>query len=394
MKFVHVSDLHLGFQTYPREEQDLFKGITHVFDTAFKEGIKLVIIAGDIFDRRDPLPQIQKGFAGVVSKAVREGVNVFMITGNHEGAPFSERNIHLDVYSELDIPGVTVSKIPNIYRMCGLNIISLPYPFKRNLLSREEYREKSETEVLQTLNDKLLLIEGELLKDIDGSLPTLLVAHIPILEGKMNDYSYSRFDAEIPISVEAIDREPFSYIALGHYHKMQFITSRRFGHPFVYAGSLDRITFSEENDPKGFYVVDIDEKSKKASFDFRENCFARKFYTIEVRSMEDIRNADMERAKTSITRIAVFEDIEDESKLEALARDLSEVSLAFTGILDRRERKRTFISSGYDLSISPDEAIQKYLDNNDEPFVKENYEEILKEAKDILSEIRDEEKAE
>lgn len=393
MRFLHISDLHLGFQTNAKEvNYDPFKSINFAFEYAINEGIKLILIPGDVFDRRDPPPFIQKGFASILSKAVKEGIEIFLITGNHEGSPFLERTIHLDVYRELEIPGVTISKTPNIFKIHGLNIISLPYPFKRNLLAKDEYRDKGEDEVLEILNRKLLNMESELLKKADLNLPTVLVAHLPILEGKMNEDTYSRFDTDSPIPIEELDREQFSYVALGHYHKMQVMISRKYGHPFVYSGSLERINFSEENDEKGFYDVEIDEKTRTSSFSFIRNPFARKFYTIEIHKMEDIERVDFEKAKESITRIVLFEDLENEQELKTLISKINETALAFTGILDKRERKSNFISSSFQLTISPKEAIEKYLKNKDDLFIKENMSKVLETAMDILREIQSEDK--
>lgn len=389
MKFLHVSDMHLGFQTYREEvNYDYFSSASYVFSYAKDKGIKLVVISGDVFDRRDPSSQIQKGFASILSRAVRDGIEVFIVTGNHEGAPFFERSIHLDVYRELEIPGVEISKIPEVCKTNGLNIVSIPYPFKRNLLVKEEYRDKSEIEVLQILNDKLLHILDDLLGKIDKTFPTILAAHLPLTEGKMNEGIYSRFDTDMPISVEELDRESFSYAAMGHYHKMQILMSRKFNHPFVYAGSLDRITFSEELDDKGFFVVEVDEKTHKASFEFKQNPFTRSFYTVEVKTDQDVLSADLEKAAKSITRVVLINDLSDERLLQDLTKKLKEVSLAFAGVVDKREMKSTSLTSTFKLAISPQEAIVKYLNIRDDEYVKSNKQKITETALKIISEVQ------
>lgn len=390
MKFIHLSDLHLGFQEEGRELIDPFKSVSYAFDYARENEIKLMVISGDIFDRRDPPSKIQKGFASILAKAIQDGIKVFIITGNHEGAPFSERSIHLDVYKELELPNVIISKKPDLYEIDGIYFISLPYPFKRNLLAKEEYKEKTESEILQILNEKLLSIKNELLKNLPNKNPIVLVAHLPVTEGKMNEAVYSRFDTDLPISVEELDDEKISYTALGHYHKYQVITSRKFGHPFVYAGSLDRITFSEENDEKGFVEVEIDKKTNNTSFRFVKNPFARKYYTIAVRSDKDIEEVDFKKVKESITRIVLMNDLENEDSLKSLAKKIEAESLSFLGIIDKRERKTNFISSSLTLNISPKEAIEKYLKNKDDPFIKENLDKIIEGAIEIIKEVTDE----
>jgi len=47
----------------------------------------------------------------------------------------------------------------------------------------------------------------------------------------------------------------FDYIALGHIHRHQVLSQNP---PVVYSGSLERLDFSEEEDDKGFYLVEIE----------------------------------------------------------------------------------------------------------------------------------------
>jgi len=74
----------------------------------------------------------------------------------------------------------------------------------------------------------------------------------------------------------------FDYIALGHLHKHQVLSEHP---PVVYAGSLERVDFSEENDEKGFYVVDVEPSSVTAerhvSYEFHP-VSGRRFLTINI----------------------------------------------------------------------------------------------------------------
>jgi exonuclease SbcD len=58
-------------------------------------------------------------------------------------------------------------------------------------------------------------------------------------------------DVKIPLGLVADDR--WDYVALGHIHKHQNLTDNRDdAPPVVYSGSIERIDFGEESDPKGF----------------------------------------------------------------------------------------------------------------------------------------------
>jgi exonuclease SbcD len=60
---------------------------------------------------------------------------------------------------------------------------------------------------------------------------------------------------EHALPVSNVANPAFDYIALGHIHKGQVLSTSP---PAVYAGSLERIDFGDEADEKGFYVVDIE----------------------------------------------------------------------------------------------------------------------------------------
>ena len=387
MRLLHTGDLHLGFEVYREEDYDYFKPLRYSVDYALEKNIDLFVIAGDIFDRRDPSAFIQMGFAKEIKRLIDKGIEVLVITGNHDGSPNPERNIHLDIYKELELSGVRVSKKMELFNIKGLNIITIPYPFKRNLFAKDEYREKTEGEIAIIMNDKTTQGIDFLLENADKNLPTILVAHLPLLEGTVGEEVYSSFTVDAPVSVEALDRKDFCYIAMGHFHKRQVLTSRRFDHSFVYSGSIDRISFGEEAEEKGFFEVEIDENSKASSFEFVKNPYARSFYSITLREDKDLEDIDREKVKSSITRVIVYNDFSDESHFKNVIDEVKNNALVFVGIEDRRVVNDSIIRTTFKISISPKEAIEKYLNLKNDQFVNENKDKILDEALRILSEV-------
>ena len=78
----------------------------------------------------------------------------------------------------------------------------------------------------------------------------------------------------------------FDYVGLGHVHKHQVISDSP---PLVYAGSPERLDFSEEEDDKGFYVVDINNSPsgiRSVEYAFHP-VNARRFVTIEATVAQD-----------------------------------------------------------------------------------------------------------
>jgi exonuclease SbcD len=92
----------------------------------------------------------------------------------------------------------------------------------------------------------------------------------------------------------------FDYVALGHIHKQQVLCDDP---PVVYAGSPERLDFSEEADEKGFYVVDIQPsdgpRRRRVAFSFHR-VDARRFLTIEAVVPAD----DLDPTTTVLAEIA------------------------------------------------------------------------------------------
>jgi exonuclease SbcD len=383
MRFFHLADLHIGFPLKNGENNFNFQNtLDFVIEKAKEYKVDLVVIAGDVFHKRDPEVRDEKLFARFVNALAESNIEILIVTGNHEGAPFRERSIHLDLYNELPLKFIHISKTPEVITIKGVNFITLPYPFKTNILSKEEYRDKSEDEVLNILNRRLLSIVDELISEVNGE-KNILVAHMPVSEGVIGFEQYINFSKELPLSIEELDRSNIIYYALGHLHKNQILKSRKYEHTFAYPGSLDRLDFGEENDPKGFFFVEVEDSLK--AIEFIENPFARKFYTIQIENDSSFDNINFEKIKDSIVRVVVKGNLEDEGKLRTLIDKLKNSAYVFTQVIDERDTGAVVLSSVSE--VDPMKAIEEYLDKSKDARLKKLRERILEEARNILGEL-------
>jgi len=383
MRFFHLADLHIGFPLKNGENNFNFQNtLDFVIEKAKEYKVDLVVIAGDVFHKRDPEVRDEKLFARFVNALAESNIEILIVTGNHEGAPFRERSIHLDLYNELPLKFIHISKMPEVISIKGVNFITLPYPFKTNILSKEEYRDKSEDEVLNILNRRLLSIVDELISEVNSE-KNILVAHMPVSEGVIGFEQYINFSKELPLSIEELDRSNIIYYALGHLHKNQIIKSRKYEHTFAYPGSLDRLDFGEENDPKGFFFVEVEDSLK--AIEFIENPFARKFYTIQIENDSSFDNINFEKIKDSIVRVVVKGNLEDEGKLRTLIDKLKNSAYVFTQVIDERDTGAVVLSSVSE--VDPMKAIEEYLDKSKDARLKKLRERILEEARNILGEL-------
>ncbi len=390
MKIIHTADLHLGFSTYPKENtEQKFASIDFLENYALKSKADIVLIAGDLFDRRDPPSFIQERFAIFVRNLTEKGIGIFILTGNHEGPPNKERRIHLDIYSALEIPNVIIARKPGLYRMKGINIVAIPYPYKKNLLSKDKYEIESEEEAVRLMNEIILNSIRKYLGEISDENPAVLTMHIGVSEGKVGSEQYMALTPELPISVSDLDFKRVSYIAMGHLHEMQMLSTPRNNIPVVYPGSLERLNFGEEKSRKGFFEIEFFKGSDAPLIEFVENPFARSFYTIELGEDKDVGCVDWNRAKGSITRIKLLGDFENEEILKSFITKLKKESYVFTGVVDSRKENDESAFNITQKAIDPKEAIEKYLSekakNNE--FIRNKKEKIIEVSGEILREV-------
>lgn len=91
MTFLHCADLHLGRRPvgglgeYSRKRyEDFFRGFDRIIDTALSEQVKLILIAGDLFDRRELGPQILEESVKRLRRIREAGIEVLVTEGNHD----------------------------------------------------------------------------------------------------------------------------------------------------------------------------------------------------------------------------------------------------------------------------------------------------------------------
>jgi exonuclease SbcD len=176
-------------------------------------------------------------------------------------------------------------------------------------------------------------------------------------------------DPALPLS--SVASPAFDYVALGHIHRNQVLSHYP---PVVYSGSLQRINFSDEEDTKGFYVVDIEpEKSRgeRIAFNFHPSK-ARRFLTIRV----NVSHNDPDPTATILKSIARQErDIKDaivrvqiniaehldglvqEQEIHRALGEAQHVSIA----KDVERERRTRLGDRSAEAMSPTEALKVYL---------------------------------
>ncbi|GIV57333.1 MAG: nuclease SbcCD subunit D [Rhodothermaceae bacterium] len=387
MKILHTADIHLGSNTYGRIDPetglntrllDFKRSFDFMVERALEEDIDLFLFCGDAYRTADPTPTQQRTFAECLRPVAERGIPIVMIVGNHDHPVAFGKASALDIFSFLQ-GEVHVIRQPDrrtIQTKSGpVQLLALPWPIRSMLLSREEHRKKSPAEIRAFIEEKYLEYLDLMTTDLDPAVPTVLAAHLTVQGAELaGSERTSLIEHEPKFTAGQLARPGIDYVALGHIHRPQ---DRNEGHhpPVVYCGSIERISFKEWEDRKGFVLVDIETtpEGKRTTYRFVETP-ARPFVHVHVDARgatdptEHILAALARHDLTdAIVRVRYHID-EDQTALvdiprirEALRQ--AHVIAAIERTVDPAERQRRTVVT---RESSLEEAMRRYIDQHED----------------------------
>lgn len=247
MKFLHLSDLHLGknlngFSLY----QDQAYILHQVVQIAQNEQIEAVIIAGDIFDKSVPNSQAIQLFDEFLTSWAELNLPVFIISGNHDNAQrvafganlFKQNNIFISPVYNGNISPITLED-----NFGKINFYLLP--FLKPTTVRNFFPDEEITSYNQAIEVALKNIS------LNTNERNILIAHQFVTGAYICD------SEDIVVGgIDNIDAnlfQDFDYVALGHLHTPQTILRKS----IRYCGTLLKYSFSEINQEKSLTIVDF-----------------------------------------------------------------------------------------------------------------------------------------
>lgn len=247
MKFLHLSDLHLGknlngFSLY----QDQAYILNQVVQIAQNEQIEAVIIAGDIFDKSVPNSQAIQLFDEFLTSWAELNLPVFIISGNHDNAQrvafganlFKQNNIFISPVYNGNLSPITLED-----NFGKINFYLLP--FLKPTTVRNFFPDEEITSYNQAIEVALKNIS------LNTNERNILIAHQFVTGAYICD------SEDIVVGgIDNIDAnlfQDFDYVALGHLHTPQTILRKS----IRYCGTLLKYSFSEINQEKSLTIVDF-----------------------------------------------------------------------------------------------------------------------------------------
>ncbi len=295
MKFLHISDIHLGCTRYQLAEspRDFFDAWIDVLQKyAINEKVDFVIMCGDFFHKRNVPPETMNyAFAGL-SMLKEAGIPVVTIEGNHD-----QKHTDTD-YSWLR-------------SLANWNLLYLLEP--KNIDGKVVYEAWNEDHgkggFVDIKNARIfgshwygasanwaipMLTEAIKENNRDGAFQILLL-HTDV-EGHQTH----------PIPALSISnlkelKSVTNYVGLGHTHKCYVIDNWAFN-----PGSLEVTSIDEYRETRGAWLIEVDEKME-----------------VSAKHVEDYKKRPFQRLNFDVSNIAEAKDVTD-GVLELVKREARE----------------------------------------------------------------------
>jgi DNA repair exonuclease SbcCD nuclease subunit len=252
IKILFIADTHLGFDLplSPRVKRrrrgiDFFQNFRKALEPALTGKVDFVVHGGDLFYRsRVPAAHIIEAFKPIICIA-KTGIPFFIVPGNHERSKIPENLFvrHHNIFI-FDKPKTVYINVKGIV----LSLSGFPY-------CRNDIRSYFTTLLQETSYNK------------NACDAALLCIHQAVEGAKVgtNDYTF-KYGQDV-IKGEEIPGS-FAAVLSGHIHRAQLLRTDLYGNPLaapvLYDGSIERTSFAERMEKKGYYVLTIKPDGTKA----------------------------------------------------------------------------------------------------------------------------------
>ena len=325
MKFIHLSDLHLGKRVNEysmlEDQRYILKEIIRIVDDERPQG---VLIAGDVYDKSVPTAEAVALLDDFLVQLSRRGLQVYLISGNHDspermafgGRLMEQSGIHIaPVYNGT----AAVYTLADEYGPVHIHLL----PFVKPAHVRRYFPEQEIASYTDAVTTAIQAME------VDWRERNILVTHQFVTGATRCDSEEVSVGGSDQVDVSAFD--PFDYVALGHLHGPQTV-----GRETVrYCGTPLKYSFSEAGHHKSVTVVELRGSYEQLTLRgfYQGTCYPQDYVHITLTDEEDIPDGmaklriiyphlmklDYDNCRTRAEHsIEIQEDQEKKSPLELL----------------------------------------------------------------------------
>lgn len=251
MKFLHLSDLHIGKRVHEISMLEDQKYILNQILTAVEqERPDGVLIAGDVYDKSVPSAEAVQLFDDFLVKLAAKNTQTFIISGNHdspERMAFAARliapcGIHIAPVYNGEVQPITLFDDHGAVHLYML-------PFVKPAHVRKFYTEAK----IETYTDAMRTAIGAM--GVNVAERNVLITHQFVTGAERSESEETSVGGADNVDASVFDA--FDYVALGHIHGPQNCGAR-----IRYCGTPLKYSFSEAKHKKSITVVELGAKGE------------------------------------------------------------------------------------------------------------------------------------
>ena len=255
IRILFLADSHIGFDlplrprvNRHRRGHDFLANYHAALEPAMRGEVDVVVHGGDVFDRSRPVPSTGYQALDPLRRVAEAGVPVFIVPGNHERSRIPHTRFALH-------PNVRVFDRPRTFTLDvrGQRVALAGFPYERDAVRWRFPR----------------LLRDTGWNDDSATLRVLCMHHC--VEGATVGPANFTFTTAADVIRLGDIPSAFGAVLSGHIHRHQVLTrdlsGREISAPVLYPGSIERTSFAELGEPKGFMIVSLGDAG--ASWEFR-----------------------------------------------------------------------------------------------------------------------------
>ena len=347
MKICCIADLHIGLKTYAEldnekhlydREIEILINFKNIINMCINKNIPILIIAGDIYHNFQPSSNLQDEVNKILYYASQNKLYVLILEGNHDLKKSIGSVSSLEVFDTFHISYIIhTSKF--LDKELIINNETIRFIFLPTYTNNEEIKYLLDQNIYNYKNKMIV------------------IGHFTTQGAQLNDWLIAENEEHIDINL--FNNRNINYVILGHLHKQQILQKEN---PCIfYTGSLQRTDFNEEDQEKGYIIIDTNLNQLNFYPIQTQN-----FYTLKIDIDKDLLQnnsiinfikdkININKIENSIMRVII-------NTIEELKLTIEEEQILRNYILDYQPKKLLFIKQNIkDNKRSRNEQLNELL---------------------------------
>jgi len=276
--FIHTGDEHIDSDAHGTINpatglntawESNYSVLRHLAETAVERKVDFFLSAGDNFKTGRPSQEALLLFVDALAPVANAAIPIVLLDGNHHmtGVSSDHRTVIHVVAEMLRARGgvVFIASDPTLIRLPGgQQIAALPWLSKNRVLNQLDAIDLTPAQGDQRVAKHGLDLLSKFAEEADSDSPLIMASHVTVDDVRIDAVSegftrgsemeIAHLFSEPVLPRKELEKLPFAYGALSHIH-----TPQKMGERYYYAGSPNRLTFTDMPDVKGGNLVTIND---------------------------------------------------------------------------------------------------------------------------------------